>query len=55
MVKPDKKLKHLSNDERRDLLKAMYLYIFGCAEIVLGDEDNSMNYNIRKKSPVFYR
>ena len=55
MVKPDKKLKHLSNDERRDLLKAMYLDIFTFAEILFGDKDNSMHYHIRNKSPEFHR
>ena len=54
-MKPDKKLKHLSNDERRDLLKAMYLDIFTFAEILFGDKDNSMHYHIRNKSPEFHR
>jgi len=55
MIKEDKKLKHLSNEEKQDLLKAMYMDIFVFSDILFGDKDNSMHYHIRNKSPEFHR
>ena len=55
MAKVNKNIKHLSNKERLQMLKSMYLDIFTFAEVLFGDPENSMHYHCRSKSPDFHR
>ena len=42
-------------EERETLLKRMYMDIFFFAKFILGDEEQPMNYHIRKPSPAFHK
>ena len=55
MAKVEKKLKALSEKQKVEMLQAMYLDIFTFADILFGDEENSMHYHVRSKSPDFHR
>ena len=48
-------LKLLSENERIEILRAMYMDIFTYADIMFGDPDNAMHYHVRNKSPDFHR
>ena len=54
-IKTSKNLKFLSDAERLELLRAMYMDIFLFAEIMFGDKENSMHYHVRSKSPDFHK
>lgn len=55
MEKLDAKLNLLSEKEKVDMLKAMYMDIFFFAEVLFGDAENSMHYHCRSKSPDFHK
>ena len=55
MAKVEKKLKALSEKQKMEMLRAMYLDIFTFAEVLFGDKENSMHYHVRSKSPEFHR
>ena len=55
MAKVDAKLNLLSAADKMQMLKAMYLDIFFFADVLFGDEENSMHYHCRSKSPDFHK
>ena len=44
----------LSPDEKKDIVKRMYLDVFFFAKVILGDENYPMHYHVRSPSPAFH-
>ena len=45
----------LSPEEKKDIVKRMYLDVFFFAKVILGDKNYPMHYHVRNESPAFHR
>ena len=48
-------MNNITEKDRKELLKAMYLDIFLFSEVLFGDKNNGMHYHVRTKSPDFHK
>ena len=46
---------NLTKDEKREIVRRMYLDVFFFAKIILGDEKQPMHYHVRCESPPFHK
>ena len=44
----------LSPEEKKDIVKRMYLDVFFFAKVILGDANYPMHYHMRSPSPAFH-
>ena len=45
---------NLTKEEKREIVRRMYLDVFFFAKIILGDEKQPMHYHVRSKTPPFH-